>query len=184
MSSSELLAMMKGCASENKDLPIKLESREAIKFALTLIANQSDKSLKGFVKFYDGVNNELFDALTSDEVEKCILSFLSEEKASISIVTNKIDKFKNSRLYKNAPKRKFNLRSFPQQSLDSIETEREARFYSFIVGDEESIMLGKFDLQSPDFPSFVNFGDENAGKLFKKLYQKIEDFVLNGGEYK
>lgn len=183
MGNHQLFSMMKKCSTEDKNLPIKIESYEALIHAIGLITNRSNKTLKSFVKFDSNGNSPLFDALTSKDVERNLLDFLSEIDSEISILTNNASKFKSSNLYKNAPKRKLKVTPFPQKLVDDMNRVNPDRFGSFLIGDEESLLLGRFVFGEHPQPTFVNFFDLKNAKAMDSNYRKLYDAALNGGEF-
>ncbi|MGQ4692490.1 hypothetical protein ACUIHB_18365 [Aeromonas veronii] len=99
MGNPERLAMMKNCSIENKNLPIRIESVDALKLAISLTFNRSDKHIKSVLIFNNENPNTLFNSLTHSDVERNIVDFLSEKDAKISIITNEKERVKSSTIY-------------------------------------------------------------------------------------
>ncbi|WP_429183167.1 hypothetical protein [Aeromonas rivipollensis] len=59
MSNLERLSMMKICSTDNKDVPIKIETNEELRFAISLVANRSDKIIKLSILFDEQDQNVL-----------------------------------------------------------------------------------------------------------------------------
>lgn len=186
MSNLERLSMMKICSTDNKDVPIKIETNEELRFAISLVANRSDKNIKLSILFDEQDKNVLYDAFKHADVEKNITDFLAESDAKISILTNNKEKIKLSGIYQDKNKKKIEILSLNKKMVDLLEgkSSRPHTLKNFMIGDDESLLVGSFIFDESSKPTFVNFYDKKNSLIMNDYYAYIKDFVLNGGEFK
>ncbi|HGE8241354.1 hypothetical protein ACTG2S_01935 [Aeromonas sp. 82P] len=184
MGNPERLAMMKNCSIENKNLPIRIESVDALKLAISLTFNRSDKHIKSVLIFNNENPNTLFNSLTHSDVERNIVDFLSEKDAKISIITNEKERVKSSTIYHKENKSKIEILSINQKMISTLEEGKPHKIKSLLLGDNETLIVG--DFTSPDFTEslYVNFFDVNSSELLNNYFNGLKDFILNGGEFK
>ncbi|MEZ9246775.1 hypothetical protein AB4179_21305 [Vibrio lentus] len=181
MSINELISVMKKSSIDNKDLPIKLESMDALIDALSLISNRSDKSLNATVIFNEGENCNFFEAFSSTQAEQSFTEFLEENGTKLTVLTNDTKKLKNTNLYKKFTTSKYELRAIPQKFINRVRSETPGSVRSYFLGDKESIIVGDFDFNDPNRSTFVNFYDQKRASTLFKSYNKLKDTVQNNG---
>jgi len=182
MGINELISNLKKCSIDNRDLPIRIESPQILNYATSLISNRSNSCLKALVVFDENGESALFNAISTSQNQKNLADFLAEENTRLSVVSNDIEKFKNTDAYKSAKKSKFELRPVTNKFVQKISETSPLR--SYLVGDGESVIIGDFDFAENGKPTFINFYDKQNGNLLNEFHSNLVDFILNGSVLK
>lgn len=184
MGINEFLSTLRSYASEDKNVPIKVENNESLFQIVSLIANNSNSTIRIFIKFDpEEKQNLFFETLISKEIQKNLREFLNEESSKIVLLTNDKNKVKKSGFLENISTTKFKILNFPPKVLKKLEEHR--KLLSFLVGDEKSILIGSFDFDEEDAkPTFANFNDKKFGKAIVTFHSQTVDQILSHGELK
>ncbi|MEZ8202000.1 hypothetical protein AB4622_22630 [Vibrio splendidus] len=180
MSNNELISFIKKCSIDSVDLPIRIESSNVLQAALSLFINRTKKQLKVYLRFLDEENNELFEALNTDNIIRNLNEFLNQPGTSLTIITNDAKQVRKSSFFQCISDKKpkvYSLNSKIEQGL----TKR-----SYIISDESSLLVGYFSYKESIEPemSFINFHDENASGSLSAHFRQVIDLILNGGKSK
>ncbi|MFM5637570.1 hypothetical protein ACET5Y_16145 [Aeromonas veronii] len=184
MTENQLLEYMKKCHHDNEDAAILIPNKEHLEYALNLLINGCNGSIRALILFDESNNkSHLFDIINKNQVIINIMDFLKENNTSLHIVTNKQKLVRESPLYK-----RINLESNPKRSMatiNSIKPERMKQIkddgldHEFIIGTPSSALLfvpndNNENKTNPDIPEdiIINFGDKPFHDLLSEFISR------------
>ena len=180
MSNNELISFIKKCSIDNVDLPIRIENKNILQTALSLFINRTKKQLKIYLRFLDGEDNELFNALNSDNIIRNLNEFLNQPNTTLTIVTNDTKQVRKSSFFQCISDKKPKIHPLNSKIEEGL-TKR-----SYIISDDISLLVGHFSYEESidQKQSFINFHDENSAGSLSIHFREVIDIILNGGKSK